>query len=254
MHSPEVAVNEARRAINSLNFVGIILNDFQQYTDVTSGRPKMLFYDQPEYDLFWKVVSEELKVPVYIHPRLALPEHQVDFLAGRKWLGASAYYFAHGVSLHVLGLAVNGVFDRFPRLKVIIGHMGEHVVGHRWRADHRLKEVQSSKGLPMQETVEEYFKRGNIYITTSGNFSTKALAHAIEEIGSERVMFSIVKPQPHPGAAETIVMGLMYRTILMRVKRRQHTLVNGGKLFTTEKNTNPVRENCLPSLKNNGGR
>jgi 2,3-dihydroxybenzoate decarboxylase len=189
MHDPLVAANEARRAVRELNFVGIILNDFQ-----TSSNSQMLFYDQPSYDPFWRCVSEELDVPVYIHPRLALPQHQEDFLAGRKWLGASAYYFAHGISLHVLGLAVNGVFDRFPKLKVIIGHMGEHVVSHRWRADHRLKEVQSSKGLPMQETLDEYFRRGNIYVTTSGNFSTTGLAHAIEEIGPERIMFSIVHP------------------------------------------------------------
>jgi 2,3-dihydroxybenzoate decarboxylase len=192
MHDPAEAIKEAHRAIKDLGMVGIILNDFQQYDDKT-GQTQMLFYDQPEYDPFWKYVSEELKVPVYIHPRLAIPQHLEQALAGRKWLQASVYYFAHGVSLHLLGLVVNGVFDRFRQLKVIVGHLGEHVVGHRWRVDHRLDKVQSSKGLPMQATLEEYFKRGNIYITTSGHFSTKALAFSIDEIGSERIMFSIVR-------------------------------------------------------------
>jgi 2,3-dihydroxybenzoate decarboxylase len=193
MHDPAAAAEEARRAVRELNFIGIILNDFQQSVD-SNGTEQMRFYDQPEYDNFWKTCSEELKVPVYIHPRLALPRHQKDFLAGRKWLGASAYYFAHGVSLHVLGMVVNGVFDRFPKLKIIIGHMGEHVVGHRWRSDHRLDAVQSSRGLPMKATVQEYFARGNIYITTSGHYSTNALKYCIDEIGPEKIMFSIVCP------------------------------------------------------------
>jgi 2,3-dihydroxybenzoate decarboxylase len=192
MHSPQVAIAEARRAIRQLQMNGLIVNDFQQYLDPSTGKLAMKFYDQPEWDPFWEVIANELQVPIYIHPRLALPEHIEQFLSGRKWLAASAYYFAHGVSMHCLGLVVNGVFDRFPHLKVIIGHMGEHVVGHRWRVDHRLDAVQSSKGLPMKATLEEYFKRGNIYITTSGHYSTKALKYAIEEISPERIMFSIV--------------------------------------------------------------
>jgi len=193
MHDPAAAAQEAKRAVQKLGCVGIIINDFQQYVD-SNGQTQMRFYDQPEYDIFWKTVSEDLKVPVYIHPRLAIPQHLEQFLAGRKWLAASAYYFAHGVSLHLLGIVVNGVFDRFPKLKIIVGHMGEHVVGHRWRVDHRLDKVQSSKGLPMEQTLEEYFKRGNIYVTTSGHFSTNALKFSIEEIGAERIMFSIVFP------------------------------------------------------------
>jgi 2,3-dihydroxybenzoate decarboxylase len=193
MHDPAEAAEEARRAVNQLNCVGIIVNDFQQYVD-SKGTLQMRFYDQPEYDVFWKTCSEELKVPVYIHPRLALPQHIEGFLAGRKWLAASAYYFAHGVSLHLLGLVVNGVFDRYPKLKVIVGHMGEHVVGHRWRVDHRLHEVQASRGLAMKSTLQDYFARGNIYITTSGHYSTNALKYCIEEIGAERIMFSIVWP------------------------------------------------------------
>jgi 2,3-dihydroxybenzoate decarboxylase len=192
MHDPGAAAEEARHAVKQLNFIGIIVNDFQQYFD-SNGVLQMRFYDQPEYDIFWKTCSEELKVPVYIHPRLALPQHMEQFLSGRKWLAASAYYFAHGVSLHLLGIVVNGVFDRFPQLKVIIGHMGEHVVGHRWRADHRLDVVQMSRGLPMKATLKEYFERGNIYITTSGHYSTKALKYCIDEIGAERIMFSIVR-------------------------------------------------------------
>jgi 2,3-dihydroxybenzoate decarboxylase len=231
MHDPATAIKEARRAIKELNFVGFIINDFQQYTDA-NGQMQMRFYDQPEYDEFWQVVSEELKVPVYIHPRLAIPQHLEQFLSGRIWLAASAYYFAHGVSLHVLGMVVNGVFDRFPKLKIIVGHMGEHIVGHRWRSDHRLQAVQSGRGLPMKATLQEYFKRGNIYITTSGHFSTKALRYSVDEIGPERVMFSIVLFS---------LMSVNRRTTRMRLPMMSSIHASGGRLSMMERNIKIVQ-------------
>lgn len=63
-----------------------------------------------------------------------------------------------GVSLHVLGIYCNGVFDRFPKLQVIIGHMGEHLPFQLWRIDARLQYVQKGKGLPAKKTLREAFK------------------------------------------------------------------------------------------------
>ena len=194
MHSPEEAAREAKRAITQLGLVGVILNDFQTRQGA-DGQDEMIFFDQPEYDVFWKTM-EELDALVYVHPRLALPRHQQEFLAGRKWLRASAFHFATGVSLHVLGIVCNGVFDRFPNLRMCIGHMGEAILGQIWRIQHRLDAVQRGNfgGLPMKRSLQEYFKRGNLCITTSGHFSTNALNHALKEIGAERVMFSIDYP------------------------------------------------------------
>jgi hypothetical protein len=74
---------------------------------------------------------------------------------------------------------------------IIIGHMDEHVVGHRWRSDHRFDTVQSSRGLPMKAAEQEYFACENIYM--SGHYSTKRAQNCINEI-AEKIMFSIVCP------------------------------------------------------------
>ncbi|KAI9833512.1 MAG: hypothetical protein M1819_003671 [Sarea resinae] len=189
MHDPHVAAEEAKRAIKELKLLGLIVNDFQSCGDDGEGA---IFYDQPEWDAFWQTV-QELDVPFYIHPRLTTPNVQSLFLKGRPWLGASAYFFSVGVSLHVLGIYCNGVFDRFPDLQIIIGHMGEHLPYQLWRIDHRLQYVQKGRGLPAKKTLTEVFKT-NLRITTSGHFGTSALLYAIQELGIDRVMFSIDYP------------------------------------------------------------
>ena len=153
MHNPTTAATEARRAIKELGMIGIIVNDFQT---VSEDGEQVVFYDQPEWDVFWQEIVD-LDVPVYFHPRLTTPNVLQKFLSGRPSLRGSPYFFAVGkhdsssskvalqvtyqilgVSLHVLGLYVNGVFERFPQLQVIIGHMGEHLLLQLWRIDHRL--------------------------------------------------------------------------------------------------------------------
>lgn len=92
MHDPKSAALEARRAIKVLGFHGLLVNDFQ-----STGRDEegAIFYDQPEWDIFWKEV-EELDVPLYIHPRLTTPAVTKLFLAGRPWLRGSTYFFSVG--------------------------------------------------------------------------------------------------------------------------------------------------------------
>jgi len=93
----------------------------------------MLFYDQPEYDVFWKTV-QDLDVPVYMHPRLASPTVFKQIWAGRAGWGPQV--FSTGVSIHTLGLCGNGVFDRFPKVQFVIGHLGEGLPADIWRLDH----------------------------------------------------------------------------------------------------------------------
>ncbi len=124
MHDPVQAGEELRRVFTEKQgFVGVLLLDFQ-----SAGEDKntMLFYDTPEYDAFWKV-AEELDAPVYIHPREATPLITEQMWKGRPWLSLSALGYAHRVGMHVLGIVTNGVLDRFPKLKIILGHMGEHM-------------------------------------------------------------------------------------------------------------------------------
>lgn len=191
MHDPVQAGQELRRCFTELEgFVGCIVNDYQSAGE--DGNT-MLFYDQPEYDAFWRV-AEELQCPVYIHPRAATPQIHDLLWRGRPWLEFSAWGYAERVGTHLLGIITNGVLDRFPRLKIVVGHMGEHIIYDLYRIDHKLNRARFPD-MPMakHKLVRDYFG-DQVFITTSGHFSTPALLCAMQEVGARSVMFAIDYP------------------------------------------------------------
>jgi len=125
MHDPVQAGEELRRCFGDRKkgFVGVILNDYQS---AGADKNTMIFYDGEKYDAFWKV-ADELECPVYLHPREATPLVFEQMWKERPWLAYSALGYAHRVGMHVLGIVTAGVLDRFPGLKLVIGHMGEHM-------------------------------------------------------------------------------------------------------------------------------
>jgi 2,3-dihydroxybenzoate decarboxylase len=142
MHNPAEAAQELTRAVKKLGLVGCMLNDCMtvQFLELTgkgqSSGPNgnvMLHYDSEKYDTFWKTV-QDLDVPVYMHPRLASPTIQKQLWEGRPGWGPQI--FSTGVSIHTLGLCGNGVFDRFPKVQFVIGHLGEGLPADIWRLDH----------------------------------------------------------------------------------------------------------------------
>lgn len=189
MHDPVTAAEELRRCVTQFGFKGALVNDTQR-TDVSGS--EMIFYDTPSWDAFWSVV-QELDVPVYLHPRNPTGVFYEKLWEPRKWLIGPPLSFAQGVSLHLLGLVTNGVFDRFPGLQVIVGHLGEHLPFDLWRINHWFEDVKKPLGLGCKKTIREYF-RENVWITTSGHFSTLTLEYCIREIGVDRILFSIDYP------------------------------------------------------------
>lgn len=191
MHDPSQASQELRRCWTELQgFVGVILNDFQS---AGSDGNTMLYYDDPAYDTFWKT-AEELNAPVYIHPRSATPEITEKMWKGREHLAFSALGYANRVNMHLLGIITAGVLDRFPRLKLVVGHMGEHIPYDLYRIDHKLNRARfPNMRMRKDRLVRDYFGT-QVFITTSGHFSTPALLCAIAEIGVEACMFSIDYP------------------------------------------------------------
>lgn len=124
MHDPVEAGKELTRCMTEKKgFVGAMLNDFQSSG---SDGNTMLFYDDPKYDAFWKVAND-LKAPVYLHPRTSSPLIKDLMWKGRPWLDFSALGYANRLNMHTLGIITGGVLDRFPDLKIVIGHMGEHM-------------------------------------------------------------------------------------------------------------------------------
>jgi 2,3-dihydroxybenzoate decarboxylase len=90
-------------------------------------------------------------------------------------------------------MASKGVFDRNPKLQIVIGHLGEHIPFDLWRINHWWEDIFKQLGLDCKKTIRDYF-RENIWITTSGHFSTPTLKYCIEELGDSRILFSIDYP------------------------------------------------------------
>ena len=185
MQDPEAASQEFTRCVKELKFTGALVNGFSQVREVNST----VYYDLPHYWPFWQVV-ENLDVPFYLHPRNPLnvghPEYE-----GHPWLVGPTWAFAHETAVHALRLMASGLFHKYPKLKIILGHLGEGIPFNIWRIDNRLR--KSPMGYSAPKLPGEYF-RSNFWITTSGNFRTQTLIDTMLEIGSDRLLFSTDYP------------------------------------------------------------
>jgi predicted TIM-barrel fold metal-dependent hydrolase len=184
MQDPEAATRELTRAVRDLGFKGALVNGFSQIWP-----DRVVYYDDPAYGAFWAAV-EALGVPFYLHPRDPLPAREPIYDA-HPWLRGPAWAFAAETAMHALRLITSGLFDRHPRLQLILGHLGEGIPYNVWRLDHRIR--KAPRGIPARRTVGEYL-RSNVHLTTSGNFRTSTLMAAISEIGADRILFSVDHP------------------------------------------------------------
>jgi len=185
MQDPDAAIIEITRGVKDLGFKGVMLSGFSQVGDADT----IVYYDDPRYRAFWGTV-EELGVPFYLHPRDPLP-NRVTFYDGHPWLRGASWAFGVETATHALRLMASGIFDTYPRLIAILGHLGEMLPYCVWRLDHRV--TKRPRGIPARKTFTEYL-RSNFYVTTSGNFHTNTLKSAIAEIGVDRVLFSVDYP------------------------------------------------------------
>jgi 2,3-dihydroxybenzoate decarboxylase len=183
MQDPERAAKELQRCVRELGFKGALVNGFSQVGDENTT----VYYDLPQYWPFWKVV-ESLDVPFYLHPRNPLPQH-AKIYEGHPWLLGPTWAFGHETAVHALRLMGSGLFDAYPRLTIVLGHMGEGLPFGIWRVDNCNAWIEGRHNYPAKRKIGDYF-RENFYITTSGNFRTQALIDAMLEIGSDRIMFS----------------------------------------------------------------
>src|SRR5438270_8422813 len=187
MQDPEAAAQELTRCIKELGFVGVLVNGFSQGGRADSA----LYYDLPQYRPFWRTVAE-LNVPFYLHPRNPLPG-DVRAYEGHNWLLGPNWAFHAETAVHALRLIGSGLFDEFPKLQIILGHLGEGIPAYLWRIDNRNDWMKARHKYAAKKPVADYF-RNNFVLTTSGNFSTSALNQAIAEISIERVLWSADYP------------------------------------------------------------
>jgi predicted TIM-barrel fold metal-dependent hydrolase len=183
MQDPELAAAELERCVRQLGFKGALVNGFSQVGDAET----IVYYDTEPFRPFWSVV-ERLDVPFYLHPRSPLPRH-AEIYAGHPWLMGPSWGFGQETAVHALRLMGSGLFDAFPKLAIVLGHMGEGLPFSMWRVDHCNAWMPARQRYPAKRKIHEYFQE-NFYVTTSGNFRSQALINTILEIGSDRIMFS----------------------------------------------------------------
>ncbi|MEH3108342.1 MAG: amidohydrolase family protein [Sphingomonas fennica] len=191
-HSPKRAAKEMERAINDLKLNGFILNSH------TNDE----YLDDPK---FWPALeaAEALDACIYIHPRAA----SYGLKGPLQDYGMDSAMWGYGVEVgtHAVRMMASGLFDRFPKLKICIGHMGEAVQFWIWRITFMNSRAQGIGRAPKTElTMEEYFRR-NFVITTSGVEDPLALQYSIDKLGADNVLWAIDYPyQPMKPAVDFI--------------------------------------------------
>lgn len=183
LQQPEKAAAELERAVRQLGFKGAMIH----------GTVNGVFLDDPKFTPVF-AAAQALDVPVYLHPTTApAPVQQAYFsgLPGRVdfILSRAAWGWHAELGMHCLRLIVSGLFDRFPKLQIIIGHMGENLPFSITRADS----VLARGAMHLQRRPAEYFHE-HFYITTSGYFTLPPFLCALQVVGADRLMFSVDHP------------------------------------------------------------
>lgn len=178
LQAPTEAAAELERCVNELKFVGVLVN----------GQTGGEYLDDAKFDVFWERVSA-LQVPLYLHP--GIPYDQSRVFTGRPELKGAIWEWTCDTATHALRLVFGGVFDRFPNVKVILGHMGETLPFSLWRLDSRI--AISSFGKAMKKPPSQYI-RDHILVTTSGVCANGPLLCSVSELGEDSVMFSTDYP------------------------------------------------------------
>ena len=179
---PMAAADELERCVDKLGFKGAMIHG------LTRGG---LFFDDKR---FWPIFerAQALDVPLYMHP--AIPHEDViqayyaDYLDEFPGLLTAGWGFTVETATQGIRLVISGVFDAYPGVNVILGHLGESLPFSLWRIDQALSR-DGNRPSAFRDTFCEHF-----HITTSGNFSDPALLCCIQEIGVERILFSVDWP------------------------------------------------------------
>jgi 2,3-dihydroxybenzoate decarboxylase len=187
MQDPELASSELTRCVNELGFKGALVNGFSQVRD-----PEVVsYYDTPDYWPFWETV-ERLGVPFYLHPRNPL-KRDAGIYEGHAWLYGPRWAFGQEAAVHALRLIGSGLFDRFPALTIVLGHLGEGLPYAIWRVDNVNGWVENRQNYPARKQIADYLY-SNFYLATSGFFRTQTLLAAMSEMGADRILFAVDWP------------------------------------------------------------
>ena len=212
--SPQAAAREMERAITDLKLNGFIINSH------TSD----LYLDDPRFAPVLEA-AEALDRPIYLHPRapsngMAAPFRDYN-------LGGSIWGFGVEAGTHAVRLIMSGTFDRFPKLRIVLGHMGEGLPFWMWRLDHMYwRRARDGRIRPNALLPSEYFRR-NFAITTSGFEDEDVLDLAIGQAGIDNMMWAI--DYPYESSADAVAF--IDRAELTPVHRASVCHANAERLF-----------------------
>lgn len=182
---PARAVQEMERAINRLGFCGVVINSH------THGE----YLDEKKY---WPILeaAEALDAPIYIHPRAPSRAMAGPFRVYN--MDNALWGYQADTGLHAMRMISSGLFDRFPRLKIVLGHLGEGIPFWLWRIDYMHR--QNPARPKLAKMPSQYFL-DNFTVTTSGMNWMPALDFCLSVLGPERIMFAIDYPYQRPAIA-----------------------------------------------------
>jgi 2,3-dihydroxybenzoate decarboxylase len=181
---PAAAAKELERGVRKLGFRGAIINSHTLGTYLDDAK-------------FWEIfaAAESLDVPIYIHPNTPSKGLIEPLLA--RGLDGAIYGFAVETGMHLLGIITAGVFDRFPKLKIVVGHLGEALPFWLFRLDYMHRASVNAKRYasmkPLRKQVSDYL-RENVYVTTSGMAWAPAIMFCQSVLGMDRVLYAMDYP------------------------------------------------------------
>ena len=180
---PEAAADELERAVKDLKFVG--WNTHSNYGDS--------YLDEKRY---WPILerAESLGIPIYIHPTVpAIPQARAYGFA----LGGAPFGFGMETALCMMRLIFSGAFDRFPGLKVILGHLGETLPFLMRRIDWAYLRPLPPAFRTLPKSPSEYLKN-HVFVTTSGNYYKPAFMCTLEAFGIDKILLGTDYPYDDP--------------------------------------------------------
>lgn len=179
--NPEGAAREIERAVTKLGLNGVIINSHthDEYLD-----------DQKFWPIFEAAAARE--APIYLHPRAPSVPMIAPFQPYS--LEHAIWGYQAEAGLHAVRLVMSGVFDRYPNLKIVLGHMGEGIPYWFYRVDYMHRGASRFNWRPqLAKAPSEYFK-SNFMITTSGMNWNPVLAFCLSVLGPDNIMFAIDYP------------------------------------------------------------
>ena len=181
---PQHAAKEIERAVNKLGFKGALINSHTHDEYLNDSK-------------FWAIFEacEALDVPFYLHPNT--PSRGLIQPLLERGLDGAIFGFGVETAMHALTMITSGVFDRFPKLKLVLGHLGEALPYWMYRLDYMHNVGISSNRYaclkPLKKPVSGYL-RDNVYVTTSGMPAAAPIRYCQEVLGFDHVMYAMDYP------------------------------------------------------------